>query len=135
MSLYPLSSFNLNDSLIGIVDPGKFIDPLRIESKDYSNRKIHALTHKETIKYTIVITCISAIIFVTIISIYDALHNIINAHYSENYLSDSQNNISQETIERTRIANQNNIIASGIFALMCIISAIILIPLLLLIIM
>jgi hypothetical protein len=72
---------------------------------------------------------------VTIISIYDTLHNIINAHYSENYLSDSQNNISQETIERTRIANQNNIIASGIFALMCIISAIILIPLLLLIIM
>lgn len=134
MSLYPLSSFNLNDSLIGIADPGKFVDPLRIESKDYSNKRIHELSHGETIKYTIVITCISAIIFVTIVAIYDTLHNVINAYYSENYLDYADNNISQETIERTRIANKNAIMASSIFALICIIAAIILIPLLLLII-
>lgn len=134
MSVYPLSSLSLNDSLIGVADTNKFIDPLRVESKDFSNKKIHELSHGETIKYTIVITCISAILFVTIISIYDTLHNVINAYYSENYLSDVHNNISQETIERTRIANKNTLIANGIFTLVCIISAVIIIPLLLLII-
>ena len=133
MSLYP-SSFDLNKSLIGMTEPGKFIDPLRIESRDLTSRNIHGhISHEDTIRYTIVITCISAIIFVTIISMYDVLRNIVNSYYTENYFENSNNNMSEDDITRIRISNKNTIISSVIFSLLCILSAIILIPSLLMI--
>jgi len=131
MSLYPLSSFGLNDSLIGVADATKITDSKRNGSKDYSNRRFHELSHGETIRYTIIITCISAILFVTIVSIYDVLHNVINVYYNDLYLNDPHSHISQEDIERTKTSNKNTLIANCIFALICIVSAVIFVPLLL----
>lgn len=123
MSFFPPK---IGESLFGVADPVKFVD------MDYAYDKIHSPSHihKKTMKYTIVLVFISAIIFVTVISIYDIFRNIISGYFNEKYIQKSHNNIPQENIERTIIADKNAIISSIIFALFCIVFALIFVPIL-----
>lgn len=131
--LNSLSSNKLGESLIGIADPVKFTDPLRVEASDYIYERIHGTPHAhgKTIKYSIIMILISAILFVTIISMYDVLRNIITYHYTEKNLKDLHNKLSQESIELSTTTNNYTLISSIIFSITSIILAIILIPLLL----
>ncbi len=136
---------NLRTSLLGVADPVKFVDPIRPESQvrevglfeNYDpSGKIVSGSHK--LKYTIIIILVSAIIFVTAVSIYDVIRHLINNHYAKQVLLDIQvrdpENVTDEdrkSIERTLAANQGTLMGSLVFAVFCVLTAILLIPLLL----
>jgi len=124
MSFQPLSE-GLSSSLLGVADPVKFVDPVRYEGR------IHAPFPSEpTIKYTLLIIIISAIIFVTALSVYDVVRNLINNYFAKQALLNPVSNNTKEDIDRTLIANRGGLISSSIFSVFCIILAIILIPIL-----
>lgn len=126
MSFQPLSNRGLSESLVGVADPAKFTDPFRNES-----REIHAgLPKGDTLKYTLIIVIISAIIFVTVIAIYDIIRNYINNKYAKISLENPDSGNTPQQIQSTLIANSNQLISSFVFALICIILALILIPIL-----
>jgi len=124
MSSHTVSIGNIGNSYLGVADPVKFVDPMRLESnRDIYSRRIHGPEEKEeTIKYTMIIIIISAIIFVTIIAIYDVLRSISN-YYTNKFLINSDS--------PALIVYRNALIVSTMFAAICIISSLILIPLLL----
>lgn len=132
MSFTPLAP-GINNALLGAADPGKFIDPYRSDVKSFSerdleDRRIHDTRSRlQPITYTLIIIIISAIIFVTVIAIYDVFRNLISNHYASIALNDPDSDNTPEDIERTQIANQQALVASIIFAIFCIITAIILI--------
>lgn len=63
---------------------------------------------------------ISAIIFVTVVSIYDVIRNYINNHYANIALNDPNASNSQQDIDSTMIANQQGLKASVIFCGICV---------------
>jgi hypothetical protein len=79
---------------------------------------------------TLMIVIISAIIFVTIVAIYDVLRNAINNYYSKIALADPKAKNKKQVIDSTLIANKQALISSIVFATVCIITAIILVPIL-----
>ena len=76
---------------------------------------------------------ISAIIFLTIIAIYNVISTAIDNYYSNIALNDPNSNNTQEEIDRTNIANYYALISTIVYALICLVIAIILIPILLII--
>lgn len=130
MSYTPISG-GLSTALSGIVEPTKFLDikDIRdVKTDEYSSRRIHSPEEKiRSVKYTILIVIISAIIFVTVIAIYDIIRALINNHYAELALTDPNSHNTPEDIQRTEIANTNSLLASIVFASVCVISAVILI--------
>jgi ABC-type Fe3+ transport system permease subunit len=136
MSFTPISG-GFSTALSGAVEPTKFLsdnrldtsDDIRLETRDLYGRKIHSPSENKytKIKYTIVIVILSAIIFVTVIAIYDVLRNAINNYYANIALNDTNSHNTPEDIQRTTIANENALWSSMIFATVCIITAIILI--------
>ena len=135
MSFHPLH-VGTATALLGVADPGKFVDVSRIESTPLSERGISAprTSSRSTFVYTIVIVIISAIIFVAMISIYDIFRNSINNVYARKALINPDSGNRPQDISATLIANRNALISSGIFCLICIMIAIVSIPLLYLII-
>lgn len=129
-----LSGFN--SSLYGMADPARFFDSNRLESRnDLYEQKIHSNeNNSRSIIYTLIIIIISAIIFVTIISLFDVIRGYITNYYANQALIDP---ISQNTpidITRTNLANQENQTANITFFIVCIVISIFIIPMLLLII-
>lgn len=132
-SFLPIDSatVNLNTSLIGVSDPTKFTDPDRIESLDLYARHPHGkLTPEHTIRYTIIVVFISAVIFVTVISIYDVIKNGINYIFAKRALSDPESHNSSDSIHRTLVANKNTLVSSSVFCGVCIVISVVSIPLL-----
>ena len=76
---------------------------------------------------------ISAIIFLTIIAIYNVINTAIDNYYSNIALNDPNSNNTQEEIDRTNIANYYELISTIVYAFVCLIIAIILVPILFLI--
>lgn len=136
MSFTPLSG-GTSTALIGAIEPTKFIS-IRASDDVYQNdpnelyaRRVHRpLDRTENMKYTIVIVMISALIFVTVIAIYDVIRNAINNYYANIALLDPNSHNDPDDIERTQIANNNELWSSMVFAAVCLVSAIILIILL-----
>lgn len=143
MSFTPLASGGLSSALGGIVEPTKFIitnsvgtsDSLEdVRVRDYSERRIHSPSEKKASNntYTILIVVMSAIIFVTVIGIYDVIRGGINNYFADIALTDPNSHNSPDDIERTNIANTNALWASMVFAGVAIILAIIFIAFILL---
>ncbi len=91
MSFFPLSSVSFNpfigfgESLFGATDMTKFNDFNdfnKIEDKNLFDRNIHSPTDANKYR-TITTIVISAILFATIISIYDVLRNYIIIYYAD----------------------------------------------------
>lgn len=134
MSFTPLTG-GISTALSGAVEPGKFFDVRNedvrndIRSEDLYAKHIHNRDQSSTknITKTIIVIIISAIIFVTVISLYDILRNGLNNYYANIALHDPNSHNTPEDIERTEIANQNQLWSSIIFSLICVASAVIII--------
>lgn len=140
MSFHPIQQ-GFSSSLLGIADPVKFVDPSRIDTslldkdstadKSLTDRRIHAGRDKtQTIRYTLIIIVISAIIFVTVIAIYDVLRIVITNFYAKAALTDPKAQVTPTDLTRTLIANYESFLATLVFALIAIFLALILIPIL-----
>ena len=126
MSFQPLR-INSSTALSGTIEPTKFFE----HDKYLEERHIHGSSHTaESLRFTIIIIIISAILFVTIIAIYDIVRIGIINHYANKSLHDKRSQNNREDIERTIVANENSFWASIAFATFCIISAVILVFLL-----
>jgi len=127
MSFTPLSG-QLSTALVGSIEPSKFID-VRESSRELSERRIHGKSNdkSDSLKYNIIIVIISAIIFVTVIALYDIVRTGLNVYYSNLALNDPNSHNIQEDIDRTTIANFNALMSSITFAAICLFIGIILI--------
>lgn len=100
---------------------------------DVYEKNIHGSSNSQkynNIFKTIIIIIISAIIFVMIVSIYDVIRNVVSNIYAKKTLRDPTLKFTKIEIKRTLKTNKNALIASVIFAVICIIIALIFIPLL-----
>ena len=140
MSFRPIQQ-GFSSSLLGVADPTIFVTPLRPDTgvlgKDFTgdksleDRRIHGGRDKtQTIRYTLIIIVISAIIFVTVIAIYDVLRIIITNFYAKAALTDPKAQVTPTDLTRTLIANYESFLATLVFALIAIFLALILIPIL-----
>jgi hypothetical protein len=129
MSFRPLQQNNISTALLGTADPTKFVDVYRKDvDRSLFEREIHgSREQKASIKYTLIIIVISAIIFVTVIAIYDVFRNIIIDYFAKMALEDPRSHNRKQEIESTIIANNDAFKASIAFSLFCIITAIILV--------
>lgn len=137
MSFTPISNVSLSTALAGAVEPTKFINVPRSDDiyenkpNELYEKRIHGkIDRSESIKYTIIIVIVSAIIFVTVIAIYDIIRNGINNYYASIALNDVNSHNTPEQIEQTEIANSNSLWSSMVFALLCLISAVVFIVIL-----
>ena len=128
MSFRPLNEGS-STALLGTADPSKFLDTYRDDiDKSYYERRLHGSEEKQNnIKYTLIIIVISAIIFVTVIAIYDIFRSLITNYFAQIALVDPNSHNSEEDIENTIIANDQSFWATFVFAIFCIVVAIILI--------
>ena len=115
MAFHPLQG-GINSSLLGIgVAPrildsnnqGRELYPRRIDSGGREN--------------TIFVIIMSAVIFITIISIADVIRNYINNYYARRALRNPLSRNTQKEINNTLIANQEGLNASITFMVFCII--------------
>lgn len=124
MSFQPLKEESLSPALLGISNQETFTDVSRnddsYEGGTYNPRS-------RDLKYTIIVIFISAIIFVTIVSIYDVIRTIIKNYYAKIALEDPISNNKQEDIDRTIVSNYDALKSSFFFSLFCLVTGIILI--------
>lgn len=113
-------------SLIGVATPGRFVDVTDQDNRLYPKRRPGTDNSN-----AIILVIITAILFVTIISIYDVIRNIINNHYASKALRDPLAHNDPQDIESTLIGNKEGLIASIVFAVLCLITGGILIYILL----
>lgn len=128
MSFHPLSP-GISQSLLGVGANPDLLDSSRYINRDYIDRSHYLSEGKVPSGYTklILTVIISAIVFVTIVAIYDVLRNAINNKYAKIALEDPAAQNTQESINSTEIANQQALISSIVFAILCILSAIVLV--------
>lgn len=80
--------------------------------------------------HTVILVMISAILFVTIIAMYDVVRNFIKDYYAKTELEVHRNELPTEDIIEAELANRENLQSSIVFALFSLITALIFIPLL-----
>jgi len=136
MSFFPLNQ-GFNRTLYGTSTLLHTTDDILLPDRNdimsaYGKRGIHGVEKKSksNIVYTIVIIVISAIIFIAMVAIYDVIRNWFNNYYSAEALKDPKVNASQEEIDKVTTGDWYGLLSSMVFAGFCIVSAIILIPLL-----
>jgi hypothetical protein len=125
MSFQPLKEGSLSTSLFGFSDVSKFSDISREEN--LFDKRIHGLQEKQSkISYTLIIIIVSAIIFVTIVSIYEVIRTVIKNYYAKIALTDPMSNNKQ-----TIVSNYDALKANFYFSLFCVVTGIVLIWILL----
>lgn len=77
----------MQSSLLGISDPIKFTDPLRLEAGERIGG-IHGGRKEDTLKYTIAVIFITAFIFISLVSLYDLMRAIM--FNQENHKEESE---------------------------------------------
>jgi len=132
MSFLPLNINQLQTSLIGIGKPLKIMKFRKSNIIDFKKDNLfEKRIDPPTEQYeTIILIIISAIIFVTFVAIYDFIKGLINNYYSKKSLNDPNSYNTSEDIQRTIIANEHSLMSNFIFVLVCIIIAVILVPIL-----
>lgn len=130
MSFHPLNP-GIDQSLLGVGANPDLIDTTKFIEKDYVERA-HYLgkeggSNNNNATRIILTIIISAIIFVTIVSIFDVFRNAINNYYAKKALLDPKSGNTQQEIDSTLIANHEGLISSIIFAVLCVIISIIVI--------
>lgn len=142
MQFTPMIPGNINESLLGVAtDNVNFKmrsadEIMRDKSRDFDSTRERAHTvhdnesHANEIKRTIIIVIITAILFVTVVSIFDVVHDIVNNYYADLALTDPDSDNTQENIKRSQIANKETLYSSIAFCLFCIVVSVITIPIL-----
>lgn len=136
MNFAPTSSGHLNESLIGIaIDPIKTLfrptsDDVIYKKNDdslYGRERIDRSANNSNNEFikTILFTIITALVFVTIISIFDVFRNIINKYYANKTLNEVISDKNREDILRSKNANHATLMSSIYFSLFCIIISLI----------
>lgn len=114
-----LAGAGLQQSLLGVADPAKFVDPSRLDIPsgaqpsivDYPGRN-----YRSMLFYTLTIVFMSALIFVTVVSIFEVIKYSINYGYAVYHRESLVTNL------------RDLIITSGYFALITTGLSVILIP-------
>uniref|UniRef100_A0A6C0LSF5 Uncharacterized protein n=1 Tax=viral metagenome TaxID=1070528 RepID=A0A6C0LSF5_9ZZZZ len=125
MNFEPLKPGSLSSALLG------FGEPIELPSSPKENDSIYSKgIHKGraldiSIKYDLMMIIISAIIFVTIISMYDVIRNIIGSYFAKKALFNPIVAHNINDINSTLIANRKTLMSSIIFASMCVIISLI----------
>ena len=119
MSFQPLN-LGLSESLLGVAATNNDF----INTSNYINKKVvkNAGQNNDPKKMILAII-VSAVIFITIVSIYSIIRNIINNYYTKKALTDPKVEIPPQEVEITLLANEYGLIASIVFAIVCIIIA------------
>lgn len=115
MSYLPLQA-GFNQSLLGVgASPNTFDLDLRDTDQLYG--KLHGSSKKNTI----VVIIVSALIFITVISLFDVIRNIIHNKYAKLALTNPKTKLKKTDITNTLIANHEGLIASISFSAFCVI--------------
>ncbi len=134
MSSLSTNFMNLNPPnngqyLFNVGDNTKLFDfDTMVKTDELADREVHFESKN---KHTIIIVIISAIIFMTIISIYDFIRNCVTVYYADIGVKHFKNNISQENIDQTLYANRTKLKVSLSYLIICTVLSLIIIPLLL----
>lgn len=129
MSFQPLKEGSPSTALLGIAaNQDSFTD---ISRNDDSYQGGTYNPRNKNLKYTLIVIVISAIIFVTIVSIYDTIRTVIKNYYAKIALTDPMSNNTKEDIDRTIVSNHDALKANFFFSLFCLVTGIILIWILL----
>jgi|SRR6516164_2747274 hypothetical protein len=110
---------SLNDSLLGSGTLTNF--------EILNERPIHLSPTKQH-NHLISIIILSAILFVTIVALYDVIRVLITNYYASIALLDPKSHNTLKDIDKTIVANNDRLQATFIFALICLIIALIFIP-------
>lgn len=100
----------LETSLLGVADPVKFLDTARLDS-------VHPPAAPTSRKYTVVIIVISAVIFITAVAVYEVLRGALA--------------LAMTTDDTFRQGLEKSLLATCVFAAVCFLLALVVIPLLL----
>lgn len=123
MSFHPLSP-GTGQALLGASQAFQSSDDDSLFERRISGPKQRV----RSTKGTLIIVIISAIIFVTIVAIYDVIRNAINNYYAKIALINPIAGNTAQNINSTVIANKQALISSIVFAIFCVILAAVLVP-------
>ena len=130
-SFAPLNG-NLSSSLLGVgaVDP--VFRSIPRPSEYLWERRVHegGMPGVSGLAHALILIMISAIIFVTIIAMYDVAKVALSNAFAKEALKDPKSHNKRISIERTVVANAGALNASFTFAASCLVSTIIFIPIL-----
>lgn len=126
MSITPLSG-GLWSSLLGVgaTRPGR-TDPFKLGADELRYPKESGRSSTEDLRYAIIIIVISAIIFITVVAMYDVVRTVVANYFAATTIANSN----QETAAADLLSNSNALIAGIIFAFVCVITVLIFVPLL-----
>lgn len=119
MSFYPLKG-GFDQSLLGVGANNEILNPTKLV-----NRARYLAKTGEGFDFsrTVIVIIVSAVIFVTIVSFYDVIRNLIANHYAKLALTDPQAQNTEQQISSTLIANQQGLTSTVMFCLFCIVMA------------
>jgi hypothetical protein len=112
---------SLAPSLLGVGEPTKFMD---LNALDRPRLDVHPFSSQSK-QYAVVLVVASAIIFVTAVAVYECIRVAIQYTFVKDALSKNAQGTSNMDVQKA------NLIGTIIFAVFCIGSAIIVIPMLL----
>lgn len=86
MSFRPLQGGSTSEALLGTADPVNVLDfnQENVDSSLFEEETHSPELKKSNIRYTIILVIITAIVFVTIIAIYDVFRSLINSYVANN---------------------------------------------------
>ncbi len=119
MSFHPLSP-GIDQSLLGVGANPDLIDISRYINRDFVDRAHYLAKEGNNMSKLVLTVIISAIIFVTVVAIYDVIRNVINNYYAMKALTNPEAENSEHEINSTLIANNDGFISSMVFAGICI---------------
>jgi hypothetical protein len=136
MSFLPITNnHNINIASVGVGAQSKILEEKFSKDTRFNDDKLHdnnineKISNKNSVNFhTFIIIVISAIIFITVISIYDVIKGGLNYYYSYIALTDPNSHNTQDDIDKTVIADYYALISLIIFAIIAIIIALITLP-------
>ena len=121
-------------SLFGIANPVIDEDPIQEDiDEGLYEREVRGRVPREinSVRRTIIIILVSAVIFVTVVSIYDVFRLFIDNDFARRALFDPRSHNESDVIDRALVANEGLTQASIFFMFFCLVVAVTIIPLLL----
>lgn len=110
----------MGESLLGVGAPRQLFERNIYDDASQTKASIH----------TVILVMISAIVFVVVIAMYDVVRNYIKDYYAKIELEDHRGELPTKDIVEAELANRENLQSSLVFALFCLVTGVILIPLL-----
>ncbi len=111
-------------SINEVIDHSKFLRLLEKYTELFRNAKNGSTQTSQVTGYLLVVVFISALIFISVNSIYDVVKISVSNLYTETALLNVQSTNKIDDIERTITVNEHNLKASALFATICVLSTI-----------